>query len=68
MSDEQQPLFWVDPRPPDSYGLDYTGHNCYRGEHELCPGYWGDSFRPGKGTRCACLCHERQEGATGGDA
>ena len=60
---DQLPLFRMDERPPDSYGLDFTGQAC-RGpnaEHEKCPGYWGDSLRSGKGTRCACLCHEGGE-------
>jgi hypothetical protein len=48
----------ADQRPPDSYGLDYTGADCRKGEHDRCPGYWGDSLRPGLGTRCACGCHE----------
>jgi hypothetical protein len=63
---EQQPLFWVDPRPPDSYGLDYMGQACRDNQHERCPGYWGDSLRSGKGTRCVCLCHEQGDDAVGG--
>jgi hypothetical protein len=56
----------MDPRPPDSYGLDYTGANCQADRHEDCPGYWGDTLRPGRGTRCACPCHgEDDEGVRG---
>jgi hypothetical protein len=47
----------MDSRPPDTYGLDYTGQACRDGQHQLCPGYWADAFRPGEGTRCACPCH-----------
>lgn len=57
--DEQQPLFRTDERPPNSYGLDYLGQHCRDGEHEQCAGYWPDSLRTDKGTRCACLCHEK---------
>ena len=53
--------------PPDTYGLDYTGAHCRAGRHEKCPGYWGDSLRPGKGTRCACLCHEQVDEQGSGD-
>jgi hypothetical protein len=56
--DEQQPLFRMDERPPDSYGLNYIGYFCKSGRHEQCVGWWEDSVHTGKGTRCACLCHE----------
>jgi hypothetical protein len=67
----------MDTRPPDSYGLNYTGQACRDRQHERCPGYWPtDRAITGTtgGTRCACPCHEqvereRLEGATeGGDA
>jgi hypothetical protein len=62
----------VDPRPPDTEGLNYTGNDCRRAQHERCPGYWpADPTITGKwghGSRCVCPCHERQEGASGGEA
>lgn len=60
MTDDQRPLFTVDKRPLDSYGLRYLGQRCRDGDHGRCVGYWADSLRTGKGTRCACLCHEKR--------
>jgi hypothetical protein len=58
------PSKWDDQRPPDTYGLDYTGAHCRGDRHEKCPGYWGDQLRPGQGTRCACPCHAEPEQLT----
>ena len=59
----------MDTRPPDTEGLNYVGESCRVGSHVTCAGYWPadpDLRGPGRGTRCACPCHERLEGATGG--
>jgi hypothetical protein len=54
----------MDTRPPDTEGLNYTGQDCVRGEHEKCPGYWPAdpeiTGRWGRGSRCACLCHSEE--------
>jgi hypothetical protein len=48
-----------DPRPPDTEGVHYIGQACRAGQHHDCPGYWSAApLYPGRGTRCACPCHE----------
>jgi hypothetical protein len=62
----------MDTRPPNTEGLRYTGERCLAAQHADCPGYWAVdpeiAGEWGRGSRCACPCHERQEGARGGEA
>jgi hypothetical protein len=62
----------MDHRPPDTEGLNYLGQQCRHGLHDACAGYWPAdpeiTGKWGRGSRCACPCHERPEGAPGGDA